>query len=135
MKNKFYCLAIIFTVFWTNAVQATSVEDYVKVCVSNQKNQMGPGLCECVANKAKGRFNANEFGYFYAIAAKDGASINKYNSQLKQQEKMNVIMFSMKGPAECANDPAHRNKRPESPVSGGDESAAAGAASAAMPAK
>ena len=92
------------TAIWLGTATAASVESYVAACMQNQKNAMGPELCECVGKKAKDMFSDDEFAFFYAMSAKDQASISKYNAQLSSQEKMNVIMFTMKGPSKCAGE-------------------------------
>ena len=107
---------------------ATTLEQYIKVCVDNPRNGMGPELCECMGTEAINRFSEEEFGFFYASAAKDAAATTKYNMALGPQQKMNVIMFSMKGPSECANKLSRQGKKPSMTNQGG---AASGASSAA----
>ncbi|MCU7844516.1 MAG: hypothetical protein KZQ93_11820 [Candidatus Thiodiazotropha sp. (ex Monitilora ramsayi)] len=107
---------------------ASTLERYIKACVDNPKNGMGQALCECMGREAERRFNDDEFGFLYASAAKDAAAISKYNMTLGPQQKMNVIMYSMKGPSECAGKLGTQRKKPAQSNSGGSASSASSAA-------
>ena len=58
---------MITAIILLNPSSAETVKKYVEVCTENQKNKMGPELCECVGNKAKGKFSKEEFDFFYTL--------------------------------------------------------------------
>jgi hypothetical protein len=132
MLNRRLKISILVVVIWASHADAASVEAYVQACVANKHNGMDQDVCECVGNKAKARFNAAQFDYYYAVAAKDPASVNKYNFRLNPQEKMDVIMYTMKGPSECASEVASQREKSENrEPDGGAASSSSGAASGA----
>ena len=106
MLKLFSCLAILSLIIFQHLFAASS-EDYIKACVANQNNRMGPELCECMANKGKD-LSEEEFDFFYAIAAKDQQKVNKGHATLDANQKMNVMQLSMMGPSKCANELAQQ---------------------------
>lgn len=118
----------LFAMSCIGSIEAATLEQYKKVCSDNQRNNMGAELCECVGKEALIRFNEDEFNFFYATAAKDTAATQKYNMALAPQQKMNVIMFTMKGPSLCAGKLARQGKKPPAENRGSATSSAAEAA-------
>lgn len=96
-------LIFISTILFSQCLYATSVEEYVKVCTDNQANKMGTELCECMGNKGN-KLSAEEFEFFYAIAAKDQEKVNTGHATLNANQKVNVMTLSMMGPSKCASE-------------------------------
>lgn len=105
---------IVTALILSQSLYAESVEDYVKVCIDNQNNQMGPDLCECMGNKDKD-LSEEEFDFFYAIAAKDQEKVNKGHATLDPNQKVNVMQLTMMGPSKCANELAAQQNSSETP--------------------
>ncbi|MCU7829803.1 MAG: hypothetical protein KZQ85_12115 [Candidatus Thiodiazotropha sp. (ex Myrtea sp. 'scaly one' KF741663)] len=115
----------LFAMSCIGSIEAATLEQYKKACSDNQRNNMGAELCECVGKEALIRFNEDEFNFFYATAAKDTAATQKYNKALAPQQKMNVIMFTMKGPPLCAGKLSRQGKKPPAENRGSATSSAA----------
>lgn len=101
-------ILIAATALFSQALYATSVEDYVAVCTANQNNRMDENVCRCMANEGK-KLSDEEFEFFYAIAAKDQEKVNKGHATLGPNQKVNVMTLSMMGPSKCANEMATQN--------------------------
>jgi len=109
---------IMVILLFSQCLYATSIDKYVKVCTDNQANKMGPELCECMGNKGK-ELSEEEFEFFYAIAAKDQAKVNKGHTTLKPNLKINVMQLTMIGPSKCANELAAQQNSSDTPNNSG----------------
>ena len=99
LRNRCLPGVLVFTAATT--ANAATVDDYVQACAAN--SNMGPELCRCVGNDASAALTAKGFEFFVATAGKDRAAVDRLRPQLQSQEMMDVTLFSIKGPARCAN--------------------------------
>ncbi len=122
LKQLVYLSMALLILF--QPVFSASINDYIEACTSNQKNNMGPELCECMANKGKD-LSEEEFDFFYAIAAKDQDKVNKGHVTLDANQKMNVMQLSMMGPSKCTNELAQKKNNSETQDSPSNSSSSA----------
>lgn len=94
---------LMLSILFSHNIYAEPVDDYVKVCIDNQANNMGPELCECMGIKAK-ELSTEEFDFFFGIAAKNQEKINTGHTALDANQKIKVMQLSMIGPSKCANE-------------------------------
>lgn len=100
--------SIIIIILSIPSAYADTVDAYIDACIKNQKNNMGPELCECMASKAE-KLSPEEFDFLYGITAKDQEKVNSGHANLEPMQKVNVMQLSMAGPSQCTSELATKN--------------------------
>ena len=110
---------------------AATVSVYVKACINNQANRMGPELCECVGKRAKREHGQAGLDYMYHGVAKQGTEMQQILSTMDPQQKVGIMMFSMQAPADCARQLAKLEQMQQKAAPAGSAGGSAEAAAEA----
>ncbi len=130
MKRSLLWPAILSAILSPGATAAT-VSEYVKACVNNQANRMGPELCECVGMRARREHGQAGLDYLYHGVTKQGAQMQQLLATMGPQQKVGIMMFSMQAPADCARELAKLEQMQQGAAPAGSAEASAEAAAGA----